>query len=157
VSQAKPADLEAVASLLMELDDFYGERERESATTKIAHMQDTLFGASPSAFLLLARDRQDGSIVGLAAYSYLWPAVGTTRSLYLKELYVRKDRRGTGVGRVLMERLFEVARENGCSRAEWTTDRENSEAQGFYRSLGVEPNSNKLFYRREIEPRATGG
>lgn len=149
-SYAEPSDLESVAELLVEMDEFYGEQELESVETKIRNMGVTLFGENPSASLLLAWDDQGSSVIGIAAYSYLWPAVGTTRSLYLKELYVRKSHRRHGVGRLLMEQLFEVARNNSCSRVEWTTDHGNAEAQGFYQSMNVNPNTNKIFYRLEL-------
>ena len=85
----------------------------------------------------------------MASYSFLWPAVGLTQSLFLKELYVRDAHRGHGVGRRLMERIFEVAAETGCSRVEWMTDRPNEAAQAFYAKVGCEPNTDKVFYRIE--------
>jgi hypothetical protein len=45
-----------------------------------------LFASPPAAYALLARVGRQ--IAGLAAYSFVWPAAGLTRSLYLKELYV---------------------------------------------------------------------
>ena len=35
---------------------------------------------------------------GMASYSFLWPAAGLTRSLYLKELYVAQDWQRQGIG-----------------------------------------------------------
>ena len=75
--------------------------------------------------------------------------MGLTRSLYLKELYVADRYRGQGVGRLLMRVLFETASEHGCSRVEWTTDRDNTGAQAFYDMLGVTPQPSKIFYRVE--------
>lgn len=48
-----------------------------------------------------------------------------------------------------MTALVDIAREKECSRVEWTTDRDNPDAQAFYRSLGFEPNPSKLFYRHD--------
>jgi GNAT superfamily N-acetyltransferase len=86
-------------------------------------------GDSPSAHVLLAWD--DGELVGFASYSFLWPAVRLTRSLYLKELYVAEAARRKGVGKLLMRRVYLVAVQEDCSRVEWTTDRENGDAQPF--------------------------
>ena len=83
------------------------------------------------------------------AYSFLWPAVGLTSSLYLKELYVADDHRGQGIGTLLMQALFEAAAKHGCSRVEWTTDRDNTGAQEFYDRLGVPAHPSKIFYRVE--------
>ncbi len=104
-----------------------------------------LFSDLPAAHSLLAFDGE--AAVGFAAYSFLWPAEGLTRSLYLKELFVSQAQQRRGIGRALMESLFEVARKHDCSRVEWTTDSDNPAAQAFYKTFGVEPTVSKLFYR----------
>jgi GNAT superfamily N-acetyltransferase len=133
---------------MQEMDNFYEVANPEPIEAKIRNISSMLSGAGPSAVVLLAWER--GELAGFASYSYLWPAAGTTRSLYLKELYVRSGYRRSGVGQALMERLFGIAREKGCSRIEWTTDRGNCAAQEFYRGIGAEPRPAKLFYRVEL-------
>jgi GNAT superfamily N-acetyltransferase len=108
-----------------------------------------LFSEGESAAVLLARD-EESYVLGLASYSFLWPAAGSSRSLFLKELYVRTDYRRRGVGRLLMEELFKLATEKNCSRVEWLTDRPNTDAQEFYKEIGVEPDLGKVFYRFTI-------
>ncbi|WP_460793079.1 GNAT family N-acetyltransferase [Micromonospora sonneratiae] len=71
-------------------------------------------------YATLARDNETAA--GLASYTFLWPAVGLTRSLYLKEPYVSKTHRRRGIGTLLMSILATIAAENRCSRLEWTTD-----------------------------------
>jgi GNAT superfamily N-acetyltransferase len=56
----------------------------------------------------------------MAAYSFLWPAAGVTRSLYLKELYVAEAFRRQSIGALLMQRLCQIALEHERSRVEWT-------------------------------------
>jgi GNAT superfamily N-acetyltransferase len=145
-------DLKSVADLMVEMDEFYDEPDRESVEIKIANMREFLFGTPPSAYLLVARDENDPATLGLAAYSYLWPAIGSTRSLYLKELYVRQARRRTDIGRLLMESLLRLAYEYGCSRIEWTTDRTNQAARSFYLVLGASVQDDKLMYRWTVPP-----
>jgi RimJ/RimL family protein N-acetyltransferase len=48
-----------------------------------------------------------------------------------------------------MQGLFESAAKRGCSRVEWTTDRDNAGAQAFYEQLGVPTHPSKIFYRVE--------
>ena len=145
VRPVQQADLPAVAELLAEMDVFYGQAGRETAGTKVANMRAHVFGPSPSGHLLIAVG--GGSPVGIAAYSFLWPAAGTSRGLFLKDLYVASSRRRDGVGRLLMDALIAVAREAGCSRIDWTTDLENTAAQRLYDSLGATRLDTKLFYR----------
>ncbi|WP_405098268.1 GNAT family N-acetyltransferase [Micromonospora sp. NBC_01412] len=150
VVAAEPVHVDAIAALLEELDTFYGETEVEPRNVRICQINEALFGDPPLAHAVLAWDAQ--ALAGLATYSFLWPAVGLTRSLYLKELYVAQTARGRGVGKLLVDGLIDVAVSNSCSRIEWTTDRENTLAQRFYAKIGVAPNDNKIFYRFEGHP-----
>lgn len=147
VLSAKPDNAEAMAELFQEMDEFYGETIRESFGAKVSQICSALFGDPPLAYALLAWD--DSKIVGFAGYSFLWPAALTTKSLYLKELYVSVGHRRHGIGNKLMTEVFKLAAENKCSRVEWTTDQDNVEAQKFYEHLGVPILSSKVFYRAE--------
>lgn len=145
IVDAKPADAAAIADLFIEMDNFYGESIMESSAEKLPQINSVLFGNPPLAYAVLAWD--DTRLVGIAAYSYLWPAARATKSLYLKELYVSQDCRRSGVGRQLMEHLIQIANNNDCTRVEWTTDNDNVEAQKFYEKLGFFINPGKRFYR----------
>jgi GNAT superfamily N-acetyltransferase len=145
VTRAVPSNVEALANLIEEMDRFYGSIEVEALDLRIRQISEALFDDPPSAQALLAWD--DGDLVGFAAYSFLWPAIGLTRSLFLKELYVAERARRKGVGKLLMQHLHTLAVERGCSRVEWNTDRENLAAQRFYAYLGVPVDESKLFYR----------
>ncbi|MFV2019368.1 GNAT family N-acetyltransferase [Micromonospora sp. LOL_023] len=145
IAPVDPAHVDALAALLQELDTFYGETAVEPYEVRIRQINEALFGDPPLAHAALAWNARE--LVGLATYSFLWPAVGLTRSLYLKELYVAEAARGQGIGKQLMDHLAKVAVANNCSRLEWTTDRDNTHAQRFYARLGVTRNDNKIFYR----------
>jgi GNAT superfamily N-acetyltransferase len=90
-------------------------------------------------------------VVGLASYSYLWPAAGATHSLFLKELYVRDSARRHGIASALIDALRSIAAQAGCSRMEWLADRDNPAALAFYEALGVTPLNGKLVYRLDSE------
>ena len=132
----------ALADLLAERDRFYGVTGPDPEPAAIA---DALFGPVTAGRALVAV--HDGAVAGLAAYSFLWPAAGVTRSLYLKELFVRATARRLGIGRLLMRELHAVAAEHRCSRLEWTADTDQPDAQRFYAALGAEVLATKLFYR----------
>ena len=145
VAPAESMHAEVLAELTEEMVRFYGATEVAPLGLRISQINESLFADPPSAYCLLAWD--DGRPVGFAAYSFLWPAAGLTRSLYLKELYVAEPARRKGVGRLLIQRLYEIAVNNECSRVEWTTDQDNRAAQRFYARLGVPVRESKLFYR----------
>jgi GNAT superfamily N-acetyltransferase len=147
VSPAELRDTAAIAALLEDLGRFYGATESEPLDRRIGQINEAIFSSPPAAYALLARDGDQ--VAGLAAFSFLWPALGATRSLYLKELYVPEAYRRQGVGALLMRAIFETADTLGCSRVEWTTDARNTAAQAFYAKLGLPAHPSKIFYRVE--------
>lgn len=51
---------------------------------------------------------------------------------YLQDLFVSPDVRGGGVGRQLIEAVYAIARERGCSRVYWLTHETNTDARSLY-------------------------
>jgi ribosomal protein S18 acetylase RimI-like enzyme len=147
VRRAEPNDAEALAEMAKEMDHFYGATEARSRELRIDQVRDALQGDLPAAHVILAWE--DTNLLGFASYSFLWPAVGLTRSLYLKELYITANSRRRGIGKMLMRQLYLIAVQHECSRVEWTTDRDNLDAQEFYEALGVPVAASKRFYRLE--------
>jgi GNAT superfamily N-acetyltransferase len=145
ISPATPDDIPGMTQLLAEMDQFYGSPPAESEHVRERQLSEALFSQNPAGHALLARDGKH--LAGFAAYSFLWPAVGLTRSLYLKELYVAEANRRQGIGKLLIEALYRVAAEHQCSRVEWTTDNDNEGAMAFYTTLGVPVEKSKVFYR----------
>ncbi|RBQ16956.1 GNAT family N-acetyltransferase [Spongiactinospora rosea] len=157
VSAATPDHIPAMAELLEEMDRFYGGEPQDPADVRAGQIRQALFADPPAAYALLAwvNDR----LAGIASYSFLWPAVGLTRSLYLKELYVAKSAQRQGAGTALMRALAKVATAHKCSRVEWTADADNDGARRFYERLGQEGLATKVFYRADIDAigRLAGG
>ncbi|MFE9854678.1 cyclophane-containing RiPP N-acetyltransferase HaaN [Streptomyces sp. NPDC005780] len=147
IRPAGQGDTLAVADLIEEIERFYGSVEIQPMDERRTQIEQALFGSPPLAAALLVEET-NGDIAGLAAYSFLWPARGTTHSLFLKELYVRETLRQQGVGAQLMAELRKVAAARPmCSRVEWMTDRSNPAARSFYRSLGFAEFEGKIMYR----------
>jgi ribosomal protein S18 acetylase RimI-like enzyme len=145
VAPGQARDIPDIAMLVEELDRFYGSTELNPLEQRLEQISGLLFGEAPAAHVLLARSGT--SVVGLATYSFLWPAAGITHSLYLKELYVAEAFRRRGIGRLLMDNIRRVALNKGCSRIEWTTEHDNRTAVEFYEQLGFKVVTSKAFYR----------
>ncbi|HCT80743.1 MAG TPA: GNAT family N-acetyltransferase [Micromonosporaceae bacterium] len=150
IASAVPDDAEMIVDLLDEMDEFYGDEPTETRDERLAQVRAYVFESLSPLTVIVAR-ADDGPVVGLASCSLLWPAARTSRSLYLKELYVLRHWRGKGVGKQLMTAVEGIAEDLGCSRVEFTTDTANEEAQAFYGSLGYTVNNGKLFYRRALD------
>ncbi|WP_269859394.1 cyclophane-containing RiPP N-acetyltransferase HaaN [Streptomyces sp. RPT161] len=147
IRPADKRDILAVAELIEEIERFYGSTEIQPLEERRSQVEEALFGSPPLASALLVED-EAGDLVGLAAYSFLWPAAGASHSLFLKELYVRDTLRRQGIGAQLMNELRDLAAARpGCSRVEWMTDHDNPDARAFYRSLGFTEFEGKIVYR----------
>jgi GNAT superfamily N-acetyltransferase len=149
IRQAEGPDEKALAELIEEIEKYYGSSDVQSFEERLAGVRSALFEEPPLASVLLAVDEDEG-IVGMAAYSFLWPAAGATHSLFLKELFVRQGVRRQGVGSRLMEELRTVAASRpGCGRIEWMTDRNNPTALSFYQARDFPELDGKIIYRLE--------
>ncbi|WP_328468805.1 GNAT family N-acetyltransferase [Actinoplanes sp. NBC_00393] len=156
VTPAEPVHAEGIVALAEEMDRFYGATDVDPLEVRLRQINDAIFAPQPTANALLAWD--GGRLVGLAAYSFLWPAVGLTRSLFLKELYVVESARRSGVGEQLMRAVFAIAVKHDCSRVEWQTESTNADARAFYAKIGAPEFGGKVSYRvdDELLQRLTG-
>ncbi|MDH6545203.1 GNAT family N-acetyltransferase [Streptomyces sp. SPB4] len=144
IEQATEQDVDVISVILGEIEAYYGGQPIPADGEQI---RAALFGAQPAATVLLARAGDE--VVGMASFSFLWPAAGADRSLYLKELYVREAARRQGVAGALIAAVRDAAAKAGCSRVEWTADTDNPAALSFYQALGAEPHRGKIFYRTQ--------
>lgn len=147
VAPAEADQADAIVALAEEMDRFYGATETPPRALRLRQVNDAIFSEQPFAHVLLAWASEQ--LVGFATYSFLWPAVGLTRSLFLKELYVAEAARRSGVGERLMREIFKVAVKHDCSRVEWHTETTNEGARAFYAKLGAPELEGKVFYRME--------
>ena len=72
------------------------------------------------------------------------------KSLYMDDLYVRPDFRGTGIGTKLINEVIAFAKAENCKKLRWQVSEWNQPAIDFYKSLGanvdaVESNCDLLF------------
>jgi GNAT superfamily N-acetyltransferase len=65
---------------------------------------------------------------------------------YLQDLFVAPEGRGKGTGRKLIEHVYEIARQQGCSRVHWLTHETNENAMILYDA--VAERSGFVQYRR---------
>jgi ribosomal protein S18 acetylase RimI-like enzyme len=82
---------------------------------------------------------------------------GAKLDAYLEEFYVAPERRGQGLGRALLERVLEFARERGASRMDLGTAVDDRAARALYESVGFtnferpdDPGTRMLFYERDL-------
>jgi GNAT superfamily N-acetyltransferase len=94
------------------------------------------FGPNPYFHCLIAE--LDGSPAGFAFYFFDYSTWLGAPGLYLEDLFVDPDFRGSGLGRALLERLAQIAIERGCARMKWEVLDWNTPAIDFYRTMGAD-------------------
>lgn len=78
---------------------------------------------------------QDGRLLGLAHYLFHRITSRIEASCYLNDLFTTPDVRGQGVGRALIEAVYEQARLAGSTVVYWGTHETNETAQKLYRQV----------------------
>lgn len=147
VGNAQLEDLDGIVDLFDEIDEYYGDPPISNRAQRADEIRHILFNGPSLVHAIVGRD--GSRVIALGAYSFLWPAAGTSISLFLKELFVTHTHRHKGVGQLLMRELGDIATARSCSRIEWTTERTNSAAMHFYTQLGAPAQPEKVFFRVE--------
>lgn len=77
-------------------------------------------------------DDDDSTPIGLVHVREFTRPLAGSKGLYLDDLFVAPDSRGSGAGTALLEWLRETARERGLSVVRWITAKDNEVAQRLY-------------------------
>lgn len=144
VRLATPEDADTVGALIHALDAHYRGAALAPAAGKAAAMARHAMATGEGTHFALAS--LDGVPMGLAAFAVLRPGRDLQGVLYAKEIFVREEARGQGLGAALVAYLQAEAARRGLGRIELTTDPDNRAAQRFYERLGGE-RLEKIAYR----------
>ena len=91
---------------------------------------------------------QDGRLLGLTHYLFHRATAMVENNCYLSDLFTNQQARGKGVGRLLIEAVYDAARKAGCSRVYWQTHETNAVAQVLYNE--VADRSGFIVYRKPL-------
>ena len=138
--EAEAADFGALAGALIEVQAHY----RAPCPPREAIVEG-LEKRPAGTRILLALDGED--IAGFASFAGIFPGPALTPGFFLKDLFVRADWRGTGLGKALMAELARIATSEGIARIDWTASREDIGLHRFYEALGGNVLSDRLFFR----------
>jgi GNAT superfamily N-acetyltransferase len=137
IRPATPEDLPAILSLVRELAAY--EREPDAVTGTLETYRTCLFPdhGQPTAWAHVAE--ADGEVVGIAVWFLTFSTWTGRNGIWLEDLYVRPEHRGSGLGRALLAELARICVERGYPRLEWTVLDWNTPALEVYRHLGAAP------------------
>jgi len=143
IRPATPEDCSLILRFITELA-IYEEAEDEVVATE-DDIRNTLYAAdSKTSAVICELDKQP---VGFAVYFFNYSTWLGKHGLYLEDLYVSPQHRGSGAGKALLKYLAKIAVSKGCGRFEWSVLDWNESAIKFYQSIGAEPQNEWVAYR----------
>jgi GNAT superfamily N-acetyltransferase len=146
---AEPGDLSAILGLVHELAIY--EKEPDAVKATEADFRESLFpkGHPPTAFAHVAV--VDGDVVGMAIWFVTFSTWLGRSGIWLEDLFVSPEHRGSGLGKGLLATLAAVCAQRGYGRLEWWVLKWNTPSIGFYDSIGGQPMDEWLTYRLDGE------
>lgn len=135
---AELRDVGAIVQLIRDLAEFEGLTPMLQVTPEKLRPQ--LFGERPAAEALVAElgdGKSHGEVMAFALFFTNFSTFLAQPGLYLEDLYVKPEHRGSGIGKALLTRLAALAVERGCGRFEWSVLDWNEGAIRFYEGMGA--------------------
>lgn len=147
IRAAEPKDLPAILGLVHQLAVY--EKEPEAVEATELDFRRALFpeGHAPTAFAHVAV--VDDTVVGMALWYVTFSTWQGRGGIWLEDLFVIPEHRGSGLGKELLATLAALCDERGYGRLEWWVLKWNTPSIGFYDSIGGQPMDEWLTYRLE--------
>jgi GNAT superfamily N-acetyltransferase len=140
-------DLDLVIGFIRALADY--ERLADAVVLDRTLLGCHLFGDKPMAEVLIGEI--DGVARGFALFFHNFSTFEGKPGIYLEDLFVEPEARGSGLGKALLARLAQLAIERGCARLEWSVLDWNEPSINFYKALGATPMDEWTVFRMDGE------
>jgi len=143
IRPATPDDTGLILHFVRELAEYEKALQEVQATQ--ADFERALFSADAKAHCVICE--LDGKPAGLALYFFNYSTWTGKYGLFLEDLYISPQFRGSGAGKALLQHLARTAVNADCGRFEWNVLDWNEPAIKFYESFGAKPQTEWVGYR----------
>ncbi|MFD1766196.1 GNAT family N-acetyltransferase [Sphingorhabdus buctiana] len=143
IRSARAEDIPLIAQFIRDLAEY--ERLAHEVRFDEAVLQAKLFGPRPYAEVLIGEI--DSEPQGFALFFHNFSTFEGKPGIYLEDLFVRPEARGSGLGKALLKRLAALAVERDCARLEWSVLDWNEPSIQFYLGLGAKAMDEWTIYR----------
>src|SRR5437868_13704940 len=133
VRVATLADIPLILDFIKALAEY--ERLAHEVEASEADIRRDLFGENPRCFCDIAEVK--GQPVGFALWFYSYSTFRGRAGIYLEDLFVKPEARGSGAGKALLRRLAQRCVDADLARLEWAVLNWNAPSIAFYDSLGA--------------------
>ena len=141
------ADYDAWLPLWEGYNKFYGRFGPTALPLEVTRMTwARFFDACEPVHGLVAES--EGKLVGLVHYLLHRSTTLIEPNCFLQDLFTDERTRGKGVGRALIEAVYERAKAVGCTRVYWLTHQTNATARRLYDQ--VADNTGFIVYRKML-------
>jgi GNAT superfamily N-acetyltransferase len=144
VRSVAPADFAQWLPLWEGYNRFYGRPVFPAETTQMTWSR--FFDAYEPVHALVAE--KNGHLLGLVHYLFHRSTIQIEPWCYLQDLFTDEAERGRGIGRALIEAVYEKAKIAGSPRVYWHTHESNSTAMKLYDK--VAERSGFVVYRKQV-------
>lgn len=147
IRPATAEDCPAMMALIKELAVF--EKAPDEVTVSPEHFRESGFGSNPVWWAYVAEAGEN--IVGFALY-YVRYSTWKGQRMYLEDIIVNEPWRGKGIGKLLMDKLIEVASEKKFTGMMWQVLDWNEPAINFYKRYNARFDGEWLNVSIELTP-----
>jgi GNAT superfamily N-acetyltransferase len=144
IRSAAPGDFDRWLPLWAGYNRFYGRDVFPDEITQTTWSR--FFDADEPVHCLVAE--RESQILGLAHYLFHRSTIYIQPICYLQDLFTSDAARNTGIGRALIEAVYQRAAAAGSPRVYWQTHETNSTAMKLYDK--VAERSGFLVYRKQL-------
>jgi GNAT superfamily N-acetyltransferase len=110
---------------------FYGRSGPSALAEQITRATwERFFDSAEPVHAFVAED--GGQLIGLTHYIFHRSTTRLNHICYLQDLFTAEHARGRGVGRRLIEAVYQAARDAGSSRVYWLTQTTNQAGRALY-------------------------
>ncbi|MEN9569178.1 MAG: hypothetical protein RL172_409 [Bacteroidota bacterium] len=132
IREAQKSDCARMMELVNELALY--EKAPEQVTVNFDHFVESGFGQQPVWWAYVAE--AEGVVQGFALY-YIRYSTWKGQRMYLEDIVVTEKMRGHGMGKLLLDKLVDVAKQKKYSGVVWQVLNWNEPAINFYKKFNA--------------------
>ncbi len=133
IRQAEITDIDTIYKLITGIAEY--EKMLDEVVNSPAMIKEWLFEKKTAETYI---GEEDKNPVGFIIFFHNYSTFVGRAGIYVEDLFVMKEKRGKGYGKLLLAFAARTAKERNCGRMEWTCLNWNKPALDFYESIGAE-------------------